>query len=91
MTSLVLGPLAVSQVEMSERQRLNYTRYRLISLGLAAALHDADDDLHLVAKVQRRSPSMWMSPYLRHRTDVTQRNTLAKLEMDFVEVSVSSS
>jgi hypothetical protein len=47
-----------------------------------------DEDV-VVHNSMRRRHRYWMSPYLADRCNPNQRNTLAKLEMDFIRVSAN--
>ena len=76
------------------RQRINLKRdrdvkrFQLISVALAIALDDDEEDFIVLNGLKRRrTHAFWMSPYLQGRTDSTQRNTLCKLEADFLRVS----
>ena len=64
------------------------SRFKVISLAVSIALEDEEDDMILLAGIKRpRVHAFWMRPFLKARTDSRQRNTLAKLEADFLRVS----
>ena len=64
-------------------------RYKMVSMAVSVAMHDDDDDTIIISGIKRpRQHAFWMSPFLKDRTDPTQRNTLAKLEVDFIRVSM---
>ena len=67
----------------------HFTRKRLIAMALSIAMgEEEDDDIFLMYMRRPRVHRFWMLPYLHQRTDASQRNTLAKLEADFVRVSI---
>ena len=82
---------------MSKRKRLqdiaiaaNMERYKLMTVGLSIIMDDIQDDMIIIAGIKRpRTHAYWMAPYLHARTDATQRNTLAKLEADFLRVRIN--
>ena len=63
--------------------------YRLMSMAVGVVIQDdQDDEILIVGGIKRpRVHAFWMSPFLHARTDPSQRNTLAKLEADFLRVS----
>ena len=80
---------------MSKRERnaleadFEYAEFRRLSLAISISMVDDDTDLLVIQGIKRpRRHAFWMSPFLRARTDMTQRNTLAKLESDFIRVSI---
>ena len=46
-----------------------------------------DEDEMFFFNSKRRRHRYWAAPYLKDRCNPNQRNTLAKLEMDFLRVS----
>ena len=79
---------------MSMRERINLqrdrevNRKRLISLALAVSMDKTEEEYFVINGMKRRrTHAFWMSPYLYARTDQSQRNTLCKLEADFLRVS----
>ena len=81
------GTRVQAAVKMAKRLKEGVSRYRLIANALAVAIYDHVDDCIEINQLKRKSPTVWMDPYLRGRSDTTQRNTLAKLEADFIKVS----
>ena len=79
---------------MSKRQLLEardeyYGRVKVVCLAVSLAIADDMDDDLIIAGIRRpRVHAFWMSPYLRDRRNPQQRNTLAKLETDFIRVSI---
>ena len=76
---------------MSKRRLLDMgamTRYQMMSLAMSVVLTDDEEDYYIISGgIKRpRTHAFWMSPFLHGRTDPTQRNTLAKLEADFLRV-----
>ena len=64
-------------------------RFRVISTALSIALNDDEEDYYIFSGWKRkRTHAYWMSPYLPARIDRSQRNTFAKLESDFLRVSI---
>ena len=65
-------------------------RVQLLAASVAVALSVDEDDMIVMERAakRRRTHEFWMSPYLHARTDTTQRNTLAKLESDFLRVCI---
>ena len=61
-------------------------RFAFLSGALALMFLADEEDVMLLEHMRRRH-RYWVSPYLRPRTDRRQRNTLAKLEVDFLRVS----
>ena len=80
----------MSKRKLLEMQEQNMAGYRMMSMAVAIAMvDDIDDDVLLAGGIKRpRVHAFWMSPFLKARTDPTQRNTLAKLEADFIRVSI---
>ena len=69
-------------------QHAQVNRVKVIAAALSLILEDDDDDMLIASGLKRRrTHGLWMSPYLRDRTDYQQRNTLLKLEADFIRVS----
>ena len=68
----------------------DWANFEVVARGLGLALQDHASDIELLSQYKRQSPEEWMLPHLRRRTDPTQRNTLAKLEEDFLRVSGST-
>ena len=64
-------------------------RVELISAAVSVLMSVDEDEGVLMERMakRRRTHEFWMSPYLHARTDYTQRNTMAKLESDFLRVS----
>lgn len=63
-----------------------YTQLCVMSASVASMFALDDEDLLLVNYRCRRH-RYWMQPYLKDRMNPNQRNTLAKLEVDFIRVS----
>ena len=61
---------------------------QLITAAVTISMIIDEEDLVVINGMRRRH-RYWVSPYLRARTDSGQRNTLAKLERDFLRVSSS--
>ena len=77
-------------IQQQQQQSREVNRKRVIAVALAACLDDTDEEYHLLYQRKcRREHAFWMSPYLHARTDASQRNTLAKLEADFLRVSTN--
>ena len=69
-------------------QHEQVNRVRVIAVALSLVMEDDDDDMLIASGLKRRrTHGFWMSPYLRDRTHARQRNTLLKLEADFLRVS----
>ena len=65
------------------------SRYRMMSLAVSVVLDDDSSDEFVVGGIKRpRTHAFWMSPFLKARTNDRERNTLAKLEADFIRVSI---
>lgn len=65
-------------------------RANILAACISMALSVDEDEMALMERVarRRRTHEFWMSPYLFARTDNRQRNTMAKLESDFLRVSI---
>ena len=58
-------------------------------MAMAFAMEDLEDDILILGRLKKpRLHKFWMKPHLLGRTDTQQRNTLAKLEADFIRVSL---
>ena len=58
-------------------------------MAVAFAMEDLEDDMLILGRLKKpRIHEFWMRPHLQGRTDTQQRNTLAKLEADFIRVSI---
>ena len=64
------------------------SRVQVLTAALTVSMMIDEEDIIIVQGMRRRH-RYWVSPYLRPRTDTRQRNTLAKLERDFLRVSNS--
>ena len=66
-------------------------RKRMLALAMAIAMDDEEDDQMIlsVLRKKKRQHDFWMHPFLYSRTDSSERNTLAKLEADFIRVNIN--
>ena len=65
------------------------SRYTMMSMAMSVVLTNDEDEFIVSGGIKRpRTHAFWMSPFLRERTDMSQRNTLAKLEIDFIRVRI---
>jgi hypothetical protein len=62
---------------------------RVAVVSIAAMFLFAMEDEEVILLNSRRKHRYWVAPYLKDRCNPNQRNTLAKLEMDFLRVSWS--
>ena len=58
-------------------------------MAMSVALDDDYEDWYMYSGMKReRQHLFWMAPFLAGWTDCTQCNTFAKLEADFLRVSI---
>ena len=73
-------------------QHKEMSRKRILSMAISIAMEDdLEDWITYNGMKRRRTHAFWMSPFLHGRTDFRQRNTFAKLESDFLRVSIPQS
>lgn len=81
----------MSKKRKIDLDRTNWFKYRQVALAVSMVIDDEMDDSIIIGGIRRpRTHAFWMSPYLKARTDTRQRNTLAKLEADFIRVRLYS-
>lgn len=66
---------------------MDFQNIRLFSLSTALGFISVLEDEEVLIMKSKREHRYWMAPYLKDRSNPYQRNTLAKLEMDFLRVS----
>ena len=67
--------------------KMEWSDVQVVTLAVSATFLIEDEDDMVVCNGIKRRHQYWMAPYLRDRTDSTQRNTMPKLEMHMIEVS----